>query len=117
MPIEFEGYWSERDKEIWNRTDWKARNYEDVPVEDDVIDGTAYIYGLDKEVKINLKFQKYIRSNPIYSPYYGPVYTPEFRKYKNENHLCSPCYDGRKEGPYQIHDRFESSQLADALSR
>lgn len=113
----FEGYWSEKDIELWKSIDWKSRNYEEYPVEDDTIEGIGYFYTLKGALNKPITYVKYIRPNPIFPPYYGPVYTIELLEFMKENHFCYPMYDGHKEGPYNIHDRFESSDLNDLLSR
>lgn len=116
---EFSGYWSEHDKELWQSIDWKARNYEEYPVEDsqDPINGIGYFYTMKGTLQKPVRFIKYLRPNPIYPPYYGPIYDSELLEFMKQGGFCYPCYDGRKEGPYDIHDRFESSDLADMLSR
>ena len=122
---EFKGYWSALDKELWAKTDWKARDYKDLPVEDTITKRQAYFYSMnDKTHKANaaekllvIDFQKYIRSNPIYSPYYGPVYTSELLTYMNDNAYCYPSFNGDTEDGYPVHDRFESAEIADILSR
>lgn len=114
----FEGYWSDKDKETWKNVDWKNRDYKDFPVEDGdpiVLDG--YFYTLDGHFTKPIKFVKYLRANPIFSPYYGPVYDTELLSIMENGHFCYPSFDGRKEGPYNIHDRFDDSELADRLSR
>ena len=114
----FEGYWSDKDKETWKNVDWLNRNYEDFPVEDEdpiVLDG--YFYTLDGHITKPIKFVKYLRANPVFSPYYGPVYDTELRKFMDLGRFCYPMYDGRKEGAYNIHDRFETDELSDILSR
>ena len=117
--IEFNGYWSDKDKEIWENTDWKARDYKDLPVDDiaDPINGLGHFYTTNGSLTKPIIFIKYIRANPIFPPYYGPLYDSELIEFMYNNNFCYPCYDGRKEGPYNIHDRFESSDVADALSR
>ncbi len=115
--IEFEGYWTDREKSLWNQTDWAKRNYEEFPVEDDTIEGFGYFYSIDGMVKKPLTFIKYIRPNPIFPPYYGPVYNSELLEFMKDGGYCYPMYDGRTYGHYDIHDRFESSELSDMLSR
>ena len=115
--VEFEGYWSERDKELWQKTDWKARDYKELPVEMDSLNLVGHFYTTDGEFIKPVRFIKYIRPNPIYSPYYGPVYDKELLDFMEKGHFCYPMYDGRKEGHYDIHDRFESNDVADMLSR
>lgn len=115
---EFKGYWSERDKELWHATDWRARGYEDLPVEGDTFEGTGYFYVIGTEVvKKRITFQKYLRANSIYSPYYGPVYDSQLKEYMKENSFLTAMYDGTMEGNYPVHDRFETSELYDVLSR
>ena len=83
---EFEGYWSETDKEIWQNTDWKARNYEELPVGDEIV-RPAYFYEKGKEpIQKPFIFVKYIRANPIYPPYYGPVMTRELIDFTNHKY-------------------------------
>lgn len=115
----FEGYWSDRDKELWKRIDWKARNYEDFPLDEvsDSINGLGYFYSNGGFIIKPVKFVKYLRANPIYQPYFGPIYNSELLEFMKTENFCYPCYDGRKEGPYDIHDRFETSDIADRLSR
>lgn len=117
--IEFEGYWSDKDKEIWQQTDWKSRNYDELPVEDmqDPINGIGYFYTPKGSFTKPVRFIKYIRANPIYPPYFGPIYDTELIEFMKQNNFCYPMYDGRKEGPYDIHDRFETSEISDRLSR
>jgi len=116
--IEFSGYWSERDKQIWEQTDWKARDYEELPVEEDTFDSVGYFYSLQKETETHpITFVKYIRPNPIFPPYYGPIYNSQLLKIMEEGHFLRAMYDGRQEGNYDIHDRFETQELYDILSR
>lgn len=107
--------WLQEDVDLWHTVDWKARNYEPFPVEGDTFEGTAVIYGLPGgEKTIPVTFQKYLRSNPIFCPYYAPINTDEIvRKY----HVVRPCYDGNEEDEYPIMDRFDTPDLYDMLSR
>lgn len=116
---EFKGYWSEHDKEIWQKTDWQARDYEELPVyEDETFEALASFYGVGvKPIAKKITFVKYIRPNPIFPPYYGPVYTVELLEFMKEGHYCYPCYNGNTWGRYDIHDRFDTGELADMLSR
>ena len=113
---EFKGYWSDKEKQIWQNTNWQERNYEELPIEDDTFEGTGYFYSMTGKLTKKITFVKYIRSNPIYSPYYAPIYTAELKEYMKAGSYCYPCYDGRTEGQYDIHDRFDTSELADHLS-
>lgn len=119
MNIEFEGYWSDRDKELWKSIDWKSRNYEDYPVDDiqDPINGVGHFYSTNGSFTKPVRFIKYLRANPIYPPYYGPIYDSELIDFMKNNGFCYPMYDGRLEGPYKLLDRFENTEVADMLSR
>ena len=98
--IEFEGYWSDKEKDLWQKTDWKARNYEELPVEDDTFEAEGYFYGMNFKKTMKITFVKYIRPNPIFPPYYGPVYTTELLEFMKNGSYCYPCFDGRTEGQY-----------------
>lgn len=111
---EFKGYWSERDKEIWQNTDWKARDYEELPVEDEIV-RDAYFYSMEGTIKKPIIFVKYIRPNPIFDPYYGPVMNAELKEFVRGRYVGA-MYDGRSEGKYHIHDRFETQELYNRLS-
>lgn len=115
MEYEYRGYWSERDKQLYESTNWAERNYEELPVEDDTIEGTGYFYSKNGNTTKKLTFVKYIRPNPIYPPYYGPIETAEVLELKKG--YVGPMYDGHDEGQYQIHDRFEDQYTYDTLSR
>lgn len=110
---DFKGYWSEREKKIWQEIDWKARDYKEFPIEDDTFVATAYFYTLKGVTEKQITFVKYLRSNPTYPPYYGPVYTSELLEFMHDGKYCYPCFDGRTEGNYNIHDRFEDNDIAD----
>ena len=113
---EFKGYWSDREKKIWEETNWKERDYKELPIEEDTFEADAYFYGIGTSETKKITFVKYIRPNPIYPPYYGPVYTSELLEFMKNGSYCYPCYDGRDEGHYSIHDRFDTGELADKLS-
>ena len=117
MEMEFKGYWSDHDRELWENTNWKERNYEELPVEQDTFTSIGYFYSMNGKTTRPVTFVKYIRANPIYPPYYGPIYTTDLLDFMHEGHYCYPCFDGRTEGNYDIHDRFEDNELADILSR
>ena len=117
MDMEFKGYWSDRDKDIWQKTDWRSRDYNELPVEEETFEGIGYFYGVNGNETRKMTFIKYIRPNPIYPPYYGPVYTSDLLEFMKKGHYCYPMYDGNDEGHYEIHDRFEDSNTADILSR
>lgn len=103
--------WDEADIELHKSIDWKARNYEEYPVE-----GTEFIHDVDfyddnghKKIK-DVEFVKYLRANGIYPPYYGP-------KDKDAIPGVGTMYDGHKHSDgYDIHDRTESQSVYDMLS-
>ena len=114
----FEGHWSDEDKQLWCDIDWKARNYEDFPVTDDTFVGELKVYGLPGGTKyVPATFVRYIRANPIYEPYYGPEDTRAANKKFPNGHIVGAMYDGRKHDGYMIMDRCETQDLYDALSR
>lgn len=114
---EFSGYWSERDKELWRSINWKERNYTDFPVEDEEpIKATGHFYSSNGEETKTIEFVKYIRSNTIFPPYYGPIMNSELREFMHENNYVGPMYDGREIDNYDVHDRFETQDLYNKLS-
>lgn len=117
MTNEFKGYWSDRDKSIWEGINWAERDYKDFPVEEDTFEGTGTFYSVNGTESKKITFVKYLRANPIYPPYYGPIYTADLLDFMKKGHYCYPMYDGNTEGHYDIHDRFEDSNTADILSR
>ena len=116
-PIEFNGYWSTKEKELWLKTDWKKRNYEELMIEDDQFEDLAYFYDFNSKIEKRIIFVKYIRPNPVFSPYYGPLYTSELKEFMKEGSYCIPSYDGHMKGQYKVHNRFDSNELSDRLSR
>ena len=114
--IEFKGYWSEKDKEIWQKTDWKSRDYKELPIEEDSFESIGYFYSTKGIETKKLIFIKYIRPNPIYSPYYGPKFTAELLEFMKDGNYCYPMYNGNTEGNYYIHDRFEDVDTYNKLS-
>lgn len=102
--------WTEEDIAKHKEIDWKARNWEDLDVGDE-FKGNIYIYRSDKNNVENKEviFHKFLRANPIYPPYYGPV---DFKP----NDLVGPMADGRKHGSYDIHDRYEDQKTYNLLS-
>lgn len=103
--------WLPKDLELHKSIDWKARNYKDYPVPDDSFDFEAIKYSKDAEPEYkDTKFIKYLRSNPIYPPYYAPEDKNLF------DNAVGPMYDGDKTGPYKIHNRYETQELYDILS-
>lgn len=105
--------WTDEDIELHKSIDWAARDYKDYPVEDDMaFRGVVICYGAEpgKEKEI-AKFIKYLRSNPIYPPYYAPETEPfDFP-------CVGPMYDGDRMAGYDIHNRYETQEIYDALSR
>lgn len=102
--------WTEEDIAKHKEIDWKARNWEDLDVGDE-FKGNIYIYRSDKNDVENKEviFHKFLRANPIYPPYYGPV---DFKP----RDLVGPMADGRKHGSYDIHDRYEDQKTYNLLS-
>lgn len=103
--------WDQEDIDLHKATDWKARNYEELPVE-----GTEFTHDVDfydddghKVIK-DVEFIKYLRPNGIYAPYYGP-------KDKSVIPGVGTMYDGHKHTDgIDIHDRTESQGVYDTLS-
>ena len=106
--------WTDEDIELHKSIDWEGRNWEEYPVEDDSFEGYAILYGYaNSPVYEEVKFIKYIRSNPIYPPYYAPVDKRPFKRYTG---YVGPMYDGHQHKTYKVHDRFESQEVYDILS-
>ena len=106
--------WTLEDKELHKSIDWARRNYEEYEIADDNFIGTATLYSNDGPVRVRTEFVKYLRSNPIYAPYYRPKDKKPFEGYSG---YVGPMYDGRRRNGYAIHDRFESQEMYDILSR
>ena len=118
--------WSDKDIEIWNNTDWKARNYDELVVPEDSFEGTLLIYGIPGGVrKEPVTFVKVLRANTIYSPIYTiPDWWESelYQKYKDMGYtIYSPSCDGRyhtEDGVrYRVADRCETAELYDMLTR
>lgn len=118
--------WSAQDIEIWNSTDWKARNYDSLYVYEDSFEGTLLIYGVPGgTIRESVTFVKEIRPNTLYAPIYTipDWYDSDiYRKYKRKGlTILSPMCDGRthvSEGvTYKVADRAETDQLYDMLTR
>lgn len=110
-----EGKWSPEDIELHKSIDWSARNYEEYPVPEDSFMSMAFIIGDDKQPDKKVKMIKYIRSNPIYPPYYAPETEP----FKG---VVGPMFDGRTHKSdngmvYNVHDRYETQDVYDMLSK
>lgn len=110
---DYEG-WDPADIDLYNSIDWKQRNYKEYPVPTDSFMGTARLYSQQGEITQRVKFIKYIRPNAIFAPYYRPEVEKPFDV---DFSYVGPMYDGAVHGYYGVHDRFESSQLYDILSR
>ena len=101
--------WTDDDIMLHKSTDWKARNYEDFDTGEQ-IKGTVYIYREDGSEQLpNVTFHRFIRSNPIYPPYYKPVREPGMG-------LVGPMFDGRTHDRCEVLDRYESQEVYDKLS-
>lgn len=111
--------WAQEDIDLWHQIDWRSRNYEEYPVKDDSFKSYLILYGIGTNaIYVPCMFQKYLRSNPIYPPYYGPVDADSvLQDYRKKGYqIVGPMYDGRSHGKYHVHDRFETQELYDALS-
>jgi len=102
--------WTDEDIAKHKEIDWKERNYSDYPIPEDSFTSEAVAYTDNGTKRAKVKFIKYIRSNPIFPPYYAPEKKPF-------TGVVGPMYDGNKHGSYGIHDRYESQDIYDALSR
>lgn len=118
--------WSDEEIEIYNNTDWQARNYESLYVYEDSFEGNLYIYGLPGgQIVERVTFVKEIYPNTIYSPkYVVPDWyqSPIYKKYKNKGYaILSPSVEStrhQKDGIlYKVADRSETQELYDMLSR
>lgn len=113
---EFLGHWSEEDKAIWKSVDWKARNYEDYIVEDDTIEGRVRFVGTDYGW-VPATFVKHIWANPRYDPHYAPIEEGRIKEILDKGGIVGPMYDGDSVNGYRIHNRYETSEVYDMLSR
>lgn len=113
---EFQGRWTEEEKELWKSIDWQARNYEDYIVEDDTFDGEVVVYGLGDPVYLPTTFVKHIWANPIYAPCYDPVDEDFVRDEFPNDSIVGPMSDGNKHNGYLVHDRYETQELYNILS-
>ena len=100
--------WTDADIELHKNTDWKARNYEVLPTEDEYV-GEVHLVGGDRNgIVKDVKFHKVIRSNPIFPPYYKPD--------ENFEGYLGPMFDGDRHNGIDIHNRYETQEVYDALS-
>lgn len=110
--------WTEEDIELHKSIDWAARNFEDYPVDNDSYMGNVYLYTVDgRGITKNVEMVKYLRSNPIYPPYYAPRNKRPFEEGFYCKSYVGPSYDGVTHKGYQVYDRFEDYELYDYLSR
>ena len=100
--------WTDADIELHKSTDWKARNYAEVPVPEDSFMHTAVAYTDDGVKRKSCKFIKVIRPNSIFPPYYRPEVDPF-------DDVVGPMYDGEDYNGYGIHNRYESQKVYDRL--
>lgn len=104
--------WTEEDIELHKSIDWKARNYEEYDAGDSVT-MEVVLYGLDEPEYAKVEMHKFLRSNPIYPPYYRPVMEKPFGM---DIAYVGPMYDGNDYNNYQVHDRYETQETYDMLS-
>ena len=102
--------WTAEDIAKHKEINWKERDYRDYPIPEDSFTGEAIAHTDNGTRRARVKFIKYIRSNAIFPPYYAPEKKPF-------TGVVGPMYDGNKHGSYDIHDRYESQDIYDALSR
>ena len=100
--------WTDADIELHKATDWKARNYAELPVPEDSFMHTAVAHTDEGTKRKSCKFTKYIRANSIFPPYYKP----ETKPFED---VVGPMYDGEDHNGYGIHNRYESQEVYDAL--
>lgn len=110
--------WSDEDVELHKSIDWKARNYEDYDTGESITK-TIYLYGVPGygDITKEVEMHKFLRANPIYSPYYRPIEDKPFDDMDETEGISyvGPMYDGNKEGIYDIHDRYETQKLYDLM--
>ena len=109
--------WTDEDIELHQSIDWEGRNYEDYPVENDTYMGNVILYTSDgRKITKNVEMVKYLRSNPIYPPYYAPRNNRPFEKGFYCKSYVGPMYDGNTHRTYKVHDRFEDQGTYNLLS-
>lgn len=116
--------WTRNDIEVYNTVDWRARNYEDYPVDGDTIMAEIRIYGLPgykMPITAPVRMQKFLRANPIFSPYYAPVNDDIVLKFIPDEYkdipIVGPMSDGRTHNGNLIMDRYETQEIYDAMMR
>ena len=103
-----EDNWTDADIALYKATDWKARNYRELPVPEDNFMHSVVAFTDDGVQRKSCKFIKYIRANSIYPPYYAPETNPF-------DNVVGPMYDGETHNGYDIHNRYESQGVYDSL--
>lgn len=114
--------------ELHKSIDWKARDYDDYPVDCSKLTRLVYLYGLRTDGHADYApahFQLYLRANPIYPPYYKPIDSEKPLAYicscygysRDEIAIVGPMSDSRICGGYYIHDVYETQELYDAEMR
>lgn len=106
--------WTKEDIELHDNIDWPSRNYFDYPVDGDSFESTAVLYTPQGKKTVKTTFVKYIRSNPIFPPYYAPKDTKPFG---TKISYVGPMADGHSKNGYDIHDRYETQEVYDVMSR
>ncbi len=101
--------WTDEDIAKHKEIDWQERNYHDYPIPEDSFTGEAIAHTDNGTKRARVKFIKYIRSNPIFPPYYAPENNPF-------TDVVGPMYNGNKHGSYGIHDMYESQDIYDTQS-
>lgn len=113
---EFKGYWSDKDREIWENTDWKARDYKQLEVEGDTVEGILTFYSFKGKVQKKATFIKVLSANPIYPPSYEPIFTPELETFRRQGHYVGAMYDSVDCGQYHMMTRMETQEMYDRMS-
>lgn len=106
--------WTDEDIELHKSIDWKSLDYNEYEVKDDTFVGDAKLYAGGTPITVETTFVKVIRPNPIYSPYYRPI---DEKPFDVDFPYVGPMYDGYHYNGYDVHDRYESQEQYDILSR
>ena len=101
--------WTDEDIAKHKEINWQERNYHDYPIPEDSFTGEAIAHTDNGTKRARVKFIKYLRSNPIFPPYYAPENNPF-------TDVVGPMYNGHKHGSYGIHDMYESQDIYDTQS-
>ena len=117
----FKGTYSETDltkyEEIENIEDIEFNKKSNFSAKETILPiNQVLFYFTEKEFKTSdiddkklYTFHKFLRSNPIFPPYYAAV---DFE----DSDLVGPMYDGRTHKTYGVHDRYETQEMYDRLS-